>query len=435
MWPLLLALLSFPLFAQDYDKELGTYIEIFQLKALKAPEKKNEPLRKLGFKLFYDVQLSGKGNISCHFCHQQGAGMGDALPLSLGEGAEGIGMNREQLSSLVIARHSPSVFNMGLLGVNNLFWDGRVSKNLLGWITPEPGLNGKNPELTEWAQTLDSPLAVQALFPIASPEEMLGQDSKLSRIEAWKAAEERILVSGKFKATYNMMLKEAYPGVEKFNLGHIANALAEYQRQTWLAVNTPWDFYLRGDKKILSNEAKKGAVLFYSKGKCVNCHVGEHLSSFGFQNIGVPQIGPGTKDGDDLGRFEVTKNPADKYKFRVAPLRNIALTAPYMHDGVYKDLWEVIEHYNRPIHHLLHFEFDYAGDNYREKLVKDVRPETQKARLDNLAMNLPRALDLTHEEKAALWCFMAVGLTDIKYQLKLKGVLDENPNCSPVLAH
>ncbi len=432
MWPLLLTLLSFSVYAQDTDKDLSLYVEMFKLKALKAPSAKNEALRKLGLRLFYDVQLSGKGNISCHFCHQQGNGMGDALPLGLGEGAKGLGLKREQLSGVLLGRHSPSVFNMGLEGVNNLFWDGRVSKNAKGWITPEPGLNGENPIYADIAKTLDSPLAVQALFPIANPAEMLGQESKLSNIEAWRAAEERVF-NGRFKATYAQMFKEAYPQETKFNIGHIANAIGEYQRHTFLAVNTPWDLYLRGEKNILPLEAKKGAVVFYSKGMCVNCHQGDHLTVFGFQNIGTPQIGPGTKDGDDLGRFDVTGNPADKYKFRVSPLRNIALTAPYMHDGVYKDLWEVIEHYNHPMHQLMHFQFDYSGNSYREKLTKDERRETQIARAQNMANNLPRMLSLTEEEKASLWCFMVVGLTDVKSQQNLKGVLDENPRCHPVL--
>lgn len=432
MWPFLFTLLSLSAYAQDTDKDLSLYVEMFQLKPLKAPSTKNEALRKLGLRLFYDVQLSGKGNISCHFCHQQGNGMGDALPLGLGEGAKGLGLKREQLGGTLLGRHSPSVFNLGLEGVNNLFWDGRVSKNAKGWITPEPGLNGANPLYADIAKTLDSPLAVQALFPIASPAEMLGQESKLSNIEAWRAAEERIF-NGRFKATYAQMFKEAYPQETKFNIGHIANAIGEYQRHTFLAINTPWDLYLRGEKNILPLEAKKGAVVFYSKGMCVNCHQGDHLTVFGFQNIGTPQIGPGTKDGDDLGRFDVTGNPADKYKFRVSPLRNIALTAPYMHDGVYKNLWEVIEHYNHPMHQLMHFQFDYSGNSYREKLTKDERRETQVARAQNMANNLPRMLNLTEEEKASLWCFMVVGLTDVKSQQNLQGVLDENPRCHPVL--
>ncbi len=405
---------------------------MFSLEALKAPTKKNEPLRKLGLRLFYDVQLSGSGNISCHFCHQQAQGMGDALPLGLGEGAEGLGHKREQLGGVILGRNSPSVFNMGLDGIPNMFWDGRVSRNVKGWITPEPGLNGENPVFAEIANTLDSLLAVQALFPIANPAEMLGQKSTLSNIEAWKAAEERIF-NGRFKATYAKMFKEAYPDVEKFNIGHIANAIGEYQRHTFSAVDTPWDLYLRGEKNILPLEAKKGAVIFYGKAMCVNCHQGNHLTVFGFQNVGTPQIGPGTKDGDDLGRFDVTGSPDDKYKFRVSPLRNIALTAPYMHNGVYKNLWEVIEHYNHPMHQLMHYQFDFPGNNYREKISKDERRETQMLRAKNMASNLPRMLGLSQEEKAALWCFMTVGLTDIKYQQHLKGVLNENANCSPVL--
>lgn len=78
---------------------------------------------------------------------------------------------------------------------------------------------------------------------------------------------------------------------------------------------------------------KRGANIFFGKAQCINCHSGEHLSSFDFQSAAIPQIGPGKTDGDDKGRFEVTHNSSDIYRFRVSPLRNTALTAPYMHSG------------------------------------------------------------------------------------------------------
>src|SRR5690606_10670567 len=106
--------------------------------------------------------------------------------------------------------------------------------------------------------------------------------------------------------------------------------------------------------------------------------------SFGFQNIGIPQIGPGVSDGDDKGRMEFTGNPSDKYRFRVPPLRNSALTAPYMHSGAFSTMWEVIEHYAHPMRSLHHFSWNPVHPRYREDLKLDRRMVTMRERTRTL---------------------------------------------------
>jgi cytochrome c peroxidase len=398
----------------------------------KAPAK-NEALYQLGFRLFYDKQLSGKDNISCHACHSLSGFSADTLPLAVGEGADGLGQKRFQVDGLLIPRHTPALYNLGLEGVGSLFWDGRIMKHPNGgWWTPEEGLNGPEPKLKEIAQTLDGLLAAQALFPMASPEEMLGKGSTLSRIEAWQGVMDR-LFNGRLGASYKRFFREAYPRVENFNIGHAANAIAELERHHFLANNTPWDNYLRGEKKFMTERMKKGAVLFLSKASCTNCHSGDHLSSFGFKSVGTPQIGPGISDKDDKGRMEFTKAESHKYLFRVAPLRNIALTAPYMHTGAFSTMWEVIDHYDHPMRSLHHFNWDAKHPRYNEDLNLDERAENTTARTKALSPNLPRMLDLTPDEKKDLYCFLMVALTDLKNQADLltKGVLDEIDDCSP----
>lgn len=427
-------LLALPFsFAQDTDQNLSRYVQMMNMKPLPSAPAKKEALYQLGLRLFYDKQLSGKENISCHACHSLSGFSGDTLPLAVGEGAEGLGKERHQSQGALIPRHTPVLYNLGLPGVGSLFWDGRVMMNQAGgWWTPEEGLNGPNPKLKEIASTLDSLLAVQALFPMTSPEEMLGQGSPLSRVEAWEAVMDR-LFNGRLGASYKRFFREAFPGVEKFNIGHAANAIAELERHHFLANNTPWDNYLRGQKKFMTERMKRGAIIFLSKGQCTNCHMGEHLTSFGFQNIGVPQIGPGVSGGDDKGLMEATKAETHKYRFRVAPLRNIALTAPYMHSGAFTTMWEVIAHYNEPIPSLMNFSWNPASSRYRENLKHETT--NNMARTQTLAMNLPRKLMLTPEEKKDLYCFLMVGLTDLKNQQDLlsKGVLDEIDDCSPRL--
>jgi len=424
MLPVLVLYVSM-VFAQSTDAELSRYVEMMQLKSISAPPAKREALYQLGLRLFYDNQLSGKENISCHACHSLAGFSADTLPLAVGEGASGLAKERQQDQGLIIPRHTPALWNLGVDAVTSYFWDGRVRRHLEGgWQTPEPKLNGPNPELKEIAQTFDSLLAVQAVFPITSPEEMLGQGSTLSKIEAWNAAMERIL-NGRLGASYKRFFREAFPGVEKFNIAHVGNALAELQRHHFKAINTPWDNYLNGEKKFMTERMKKGAVLFFGKASCSNCHNGEHLSNFGFLNIGIPQIGPGITNEDDQGRID--------YRFRTAPLRNIALTAPYMHTGVFANMWEVIEHYNHPMRSLHHFNWNPVHPRYRQNLNLDQRRETMMARTKTLAPNLPRNLGLSEDEKKDLYCFLMVGLTDLKNQKDLLGVFDEVDDCSPRL--
>jgi cytochrome c peroxidase len=261
---------------------------------------------------------------------------------------------------------------------------------------------------------------------------MLGQGSTLSRVEAWDGIMNRLL-NGRLGGSYQRFLKEAYPGVTKFNIGHIANAIAELERHHFVANNTLWDQYLRGKKEVLTERMKRGAVVFMSKAACTNCHFGPHLSSFGFQNVGVPQIGPGVSKGDDLGLAEFTKASTHAYRFRVTPLRNIALTAPYMHSGAFATLWEVIDHYDRPAQSLQSFVWDPKHPRYREDLILDQRPETNAERIKTLAHNLPRNLGLSQDDKTDLFCFLAVALTDQKLQgdLLTKGIVHEISDCSP----
>lgn len=417
---LLLALLvvTAPLFAQT---DLDQYIARFRYKALELPAKR-KALYDLGFKIFYDKNLSGHNNISCQSCHSLTGFSGDALPLGVGEGADGVGEKRIQKDGLILARHTQAIYNAGMPGYNRLFWDGRVSKDWEGnWKTPEPKLNGANPEMNVVAKTFESALAVQSIFPFTSPEEMLGKDSKLSRIEAWDFVMKRIF-EGPFKATYKKLFTEAFPGVTEYNIAHVGNAMAELIRHHFAGSNTLWDQYLKGNKEVLSERMKRGAVLFHTKANCVFCHNGNLFTNFSLENIGVPQIG-----ADDPG--------AGNYQFRVPPLRNVGVTAPYMHSGVYKTLSEVVDHYDDPVGTLRNFKWEARHPSYNGPLNLDTDSVRNDNRERTLSRMLARNLGLDPEEKKDLVCFLAVALTDSSLQKDLisKGVVNEISDCSPRL--
>lgn len=386
----------------DIDQKLSEYITKFNLAPLSKPSNVNKKLFDLGHELFEDNLIAGNQNISCRDCHHPRNMTMDGLPLGLGEGSEGIqiaGQIRTQKSGRILGRNTPALFNLD--GIDVMFWDGRVSFNPLTkeFSTPVPLKN-------DVAKTLTSALAAQAIFPMVNHEEMRGQKGSndiadaVSEYEAWDIITKRVMNNPEYRAQFN----ELFPG-EKINIGHIGNAIAEFQRAAFAFNDTPYDNYLKGDLTALNDIQKMGMEVFFNKGKCGECHNGQHLSNFEFHSIGSPQFGPGTANGDDLGR--------GKYDFRVPPLRNVALTAPYMHNGSFKTLAQVVEHYDMIIESFTEFKLINNWKNYIEKLA-DHDHSTDELRKASLSPKLSVKLFFEEEEEKALTEFMTTALTDKK---------------------
>ncbi|MEM9025925.1 MAG: cytochrome c peroxidase [Verrucomicrobiota bacterium] len=190
-------------------------------------------------------------------------------------------------------RHTPNIYN--LAWNESFLWDGR-------------------------SQSLEQ----QALMPIQSPEEMdLDLDTLIQRLSGVPA--------------YREAFSQAF-GSEEIDSSKIAQAIAAFER-TLIVDDTPFDKYLQGDTLAISPEAKRGMVLFAEKAKCILCHDGPNLTDNSFHNIGLI--------GSDLGRAAHINDPTLRGAFKVPGLRNLSLTAPYMHDGSLATLEEVIEFYNR----------------------------------------------------------------------------------------
>jgi len=409
----LLTLISFNVGA-SIDDRLQSYIEKFNLKTIEKPELLNDELFSFGRDLFFNPELSGNRNISCADCHHPQTFTTDKLPLSLGEGATGIETypgGRKQMMGKIIPRNAPALFN--LHNVSSLFWDGRVfwDKRTNEFDAP---VVLKKDELS----VLKNPLGVQALFPLVSHEEMRGEvgtneiaNAKSER-EAWKLIFKRIYENDHYKKSLNNL----FPN-ETHSILHIARAIAHFQEQAFYASESNYDEYLKGDLTAMNDKEKRGMDVFFSKGECWKCHKGEHLSDFSFHNIGVPQIGPGISEGDDKGLFERTKNPAHLYAFRVPPLRNVALTAPYFHNGSMQTLEEVIEHYDEVIVSLNEFTFTGDYPNYVE-VIKGPDVKTNENKINSLSFKLRTSLEFTEEEEEDLIYFLRESLTDRKYKMK-----------------
>ena len=239
----------------------------------------------LGKKLYFDPRLSGNNWISCATCHTPTLGFTDGLPRMLGGPTAKEG-----------GRNSPTIINSAY---NDLqFWDGR-------------------------AATLEE----QALGPIQNPNEMFetldNVVKKLSGIPGYVKAFKEVFGTG-------------------VTADGIARAIAAFER-TIVFANSPFDRYIQGDEGAMSESAKRGMNLFNGKAECIKCHNGPNFTDNKFHNIGVPADGPLK---EDLGRYNVTKVEADKGAFKTPTLRNITETVPYMHNGFFPTLFEVVQFYN-----------------------------------------------------------------------------------------
>jgi len=141
---------------------------------------------------------------------------------------------------------------------------------------------------------------------------------------------------------YKKLFEQAYPG-EDITEKTVAKALASFER-TIVSTESPFDQWRKGNESAVDASVKRGFVLFEGKAKCEKCHQGFNFTDDGFHNIGLKPT-PGM--APDEGRFAQRKVPILKGAFKTPTLRDIARTAPYMHNGAYTTLEQVIEHYNR----------------------------------------------------------------------------------------
>ena len=241
----------------------------------------------LGQRLYFDPQLSKKGDISCASCHSLATFGVDNLPTSPGD--------RGQLGN----RNSPTVLNAALHTAQ--FWDGRASD-----VEEQAGMPILNP------------------VEMAIPSEQFLVD-RLARVEGYPEA-----------------FAGAFPDSEEgLTYTNIRNALAAFERT--LITPSRFDDYLRGDREALSSDEKDGLQLFMTLG-CGACHNGVTAGGHSFRKFGLNEpYWIHTKSAKvDEGRAEVTGSEDDKYIFKVAALRNVAETAPYFHDGSVESLEEAL---------------------------------------------------------------------------------------------
>jgi len=251
----------------------------------------------LGRVLFFDPRLSGSNWISCASCHNPAFHWGDGLPTAIGHGMK------------VLGRRTPTVLN--LAWAEAMFWDGR-------------------------AESLEE----QATGPIEAPGEM---NLPLAELEAKLKT-----ISG-----YKPLFEKAYPG-EPISRKTVAKAIATFER-TVVSGEAPFDQWVKGDDKAISESAARGFALFNGKANCTACHSSWRFSDDSFHDTGIA--------GTDRGRGAVLPDiEVSQFAFKTPTLRNVDRRAPYMHDGSVATLRDVIDLYDR------------GGDVKRPSLSREIKP-------------------------------------------------------------
>ncbi len=319
------------------------------------PSEPNADLLLLGQALYFDHELSGNRDIACATCHHPTLSTGDGLSLPIGTaavvaGALGPARTKGPDRSL-IPRNAPEVFNRGSTEWFSQFWDSRVVEDGLGGFLSPAGL--------DLPAGLPNVLAVQAMFPVTSRDEMRGAETDPNELSAipdadlpamWAALVARLLAIPE----YRKMFSDAYEIDDALletviGFEHAAMAIAAFEAEAFTFLDSPFDRYLAGDNHALSSAQKKGALLFYGQAQCSQCHAGPLLTDQQHYNLLVPHLGPGKVAGSDPpidpGRALVTGVASDAFRFRTPPLRNVAVTAPYMHNGAYTDLKAAVRHH------------------------------------------------------------------------------------------
>ena len=237
----------------------------------------NPEKAELGFMLYHDNRLSGDNTLSCASCHNLGTAGVDNKKVSDGINNQKGGIN------------APTVYN----AVFNIkqFWDGRARD-----------------------------LQEQAAGPPLNPVEM-GSKS-------WDEVIPKLNADTKLKEAFTVIYPEGFTGET------ITHAIAEFEKSL-ITPNSAFDKYLQGDENAISDDAKEGYLLFKEK-KCATCHVGQAMGGQSFEYMGLAMdyfVDRGDVNEADYGLYNFTKKESDRYKFKTPLLRNIALTAPYFHDG------------------------------------------------------------------------------------------------------
>ena len=299
----------------------------------------------IGGLLFKFRSLSFNANISCQDCHLDNFSSADGLPNAVGVGGHGQGAQRFESKGVIVPRNTLPLWGRGSIGFNTLFWDGKVQFKD-GKIISQFGTEAPT----------DDPLELAVHLPFVEMREMV-RDDDLGRnllagesIQSANKIYKKITQTVKKSPELSTKLAEAYNiEVKNIEFGTIAKAITEFIRDRFRIRQTKFHDFVFNNKSLSASEIR-GGLLFYGKGQCATCHHGPMFTDFRFHTIAFPQLGFGKNGfGRDFGRYNVTFDPNDIYRFRTPPLFNVVSTAPYSHSGSISKLGDAIRYHFDPL--------------------------------------------------------------------------------------
>lgn len=379
----------------------------------------------LGQQLFFDVELSGNRDIACATCHHAQFSTSDGVSLAIGTGGVGIGPNRIiGQRRRVVARNTLDLFGRHDARWTHAGWDGAVAR------LDDGTLVGPLDASTPLPDGLSSVFEGAILFALVDKDQMRGRpgdvdvDGETNELALaheddegalWDAVVARLMAIDGYRDGF----ADAWPGLapDEVTIVEVVSALEAWIALAYGAVDSPFDRWLAGEATALGDDARAGAGLFFGEAGCASCHAGPLLTDQRFYNLAVPQLGPGMLDEEplDYGRGRETGSPSDRYAFRTPPLRNVALTGPWMHNGAYTTLEGAVRH---------HLDGLAALDAYDPRQLK---PELQSfvhddpidlARVRSTAWTDGQPLALNDAEVAALVAFLEALTDPAAYDLR-----------------
>ncbi|WP_437956540.1 cytochrome c peroxidase [Sorangium sp. So ce119] len=378
--------------------------------------KVDKQLAKLGRELFYDSILGLNEDNSCSGCHSPTAGFADTQSISIGIENNGVvGPGREGPRN---QRRAPTVINSAFYPA--LMWNSRFFA-----VSGDPFDNGQgfsftSPEGTSLS-SLPHLLVAQAFIPPTEIPEMTGYKAPTSHDVVREEVAERVNGVQAYRRRFGRSFDAVKRG-KPITYEMIAIAIAEFEMSLTFA-DAPIDRFARGRRNAMTLAQKRGALLFFGEAGCVGCHAvsgesNEMFSDFQQHAIGVPQIAPtddpalsnvvfdGQNADEDFGLEQVTGDPADRYKFRTSPLRNVALQPTFFHNGAFTSLEGAIRHHLD----VYRSATEYTNDHLAPDLQGEMGPLAPVlAAVDPL---LQQPIDLTEEEIGWLCAFVGEALLD-----------------------
>jgi cytochrome c peroxidase len=371
-------------------------------------------LANTGKLLWFDTITGLNDDNACAGCHSPTNGFGDTQSIAIGiDSNEIVGPSRQGPRN---QRRSPMVLNTAFYP--SLMWNDRFASLSGNPFDPSRGFLFPAPEGTSLSH-LPHLLDAQAFIPPTERVEAAGfafpGDNDAIRAEVLR----RLDASPGYRKLFARVFPEVRAG-RPISYEMVARAIAEFEFSLTFA-NAPIDRYARGEVNALTDQEKRGAILFFGTAGCVRCHQvsgssNEMFSDFRDHVIGVPQLVPsntnvlfdGAAMNEDFGREQFTRNPADRYAFRTAPLRNVALQPAFMHDGAFTSLEAAIQHHLDVVVSAL--TYTPAAHGIDADLSGAIAPlDPILARVDPL---LASPQNITRQQLDALVAFVRNGLLD-----------------------